>query len=513
MSRKRRRPDIRTVIIRVLQLFGVYALVCVLLIPLFHREADEEAAAQVVQEVFGNDDTAETDESDSSISDGATSDSAYSSDANAEKNGDDISINSSDSQVGQSQERILCIDDNVDALIWRLRVIEEAEEEIILTTFDFWDDESGRDIMSALYAAAERGVHVKILIDGLKGEFKIEDSDFFQTLIAHENVEAKFYNPFQLTNLWTVNYRMHDKYLIADDEVYILGGRNTNNLFLGDYVERTNMDRDMLVYEAGEEQGTLAELKAYFDEIWEQSCNETLNGSADTETCSELLEHYASLKERYPEAFMETDWEGATIACDKIILLTGETEAFNKTPQIWETICALMEESEEIIIQTPYVVCGWEMYADLTSLCDAGKSIEIITNAVENGANPFGCVDYLSQKNEILDTGVSVYEWIGDQSMHAKTILLDDNISIVGSFNLDMRAVYLDTEMMLVIVSSELNAQLREQMDELKEASCHVLPDGEEEYGAVYEEIEMGTGKKIFYTGLRVITRLFRHLL
>ena len=42
---------------------------------------------------------------------------------------------------------------------------------------------------------------------------------------------------------------MHDKYLIADDFAYILGGRNTDNRFLGNYQEHYNVDRDNLVYE------------------------------------------------------------------------------------------------------------------------------------------------------------------------------------------------------------------------------------------------------------------------
>lgn len=50
-------------------------------------------------------------------------------------------------------ERILCIDDNKEALIWRLRLIGAAKERIILTIFDFRDEESGQDIMAALWEA------------------------------------------------------------------------------------------------------------------------------------------------------------------------------------------------------------------------------------------------------------------------------------------------------------------------------------------------------------------------
>lgn len=66
-------------------------------------------------------------------------------------------------------ERVRSIDDNSDALLWRLRLIEEAKERIILTTFDFWDEESGQDVIGALWAAAERGVRVQVLLDGING--------------------------------------------------------------------------------------------------------------------------------------------------------------------------------------------------------------------------------------------------------------------------------------------------------------------------------------------------------
>ena len=67
-------------------------------------------------------------------------------------------------------ERVLCIDDNREALIWRLRLIDRAENEIILSTFDFRVDNSGKDMIAALNEAAERGVNIKILVDGISGD-------------------------------------------------------------------------------------------------------------------------------------------------------------------------------------------------------------------------------------------------------------------------------------------------------------------------------------------------------
>ena len=56
-------------------------------------------------------------------------------------------------------ERVRSIDDNSDALLWRLRLIEEAKERIILTTFDFWDEESGQDVIGALWAGSLALLH------------------------------------------------------------------------------------------------------------------------------------------------------------------------------------------------------------------------------------------------------------------------------------------------------------------------------------------------------------------
>ena len=66
----------------------------------------------------------------------------------------------------------------------------------------------------------------------------------------------------------------------------------------------------------------------------------------------------------------------------------------------------------------------------------------------------------------------------GGYSYHGKSILIDDDLSVIGSFNMDMRSTYLDTELMLVIRSKEINKQLEEGMMEYERVSRQVLEDG-----------------------------------
>lgn len=193
--------------------------------------------------------------------------------------------------------RVQNIEDNEDALLWRLRSICAAKKEIVLVTFDFRDDNSGQDIMSALADAAKRGVHIKLLIDGLNGEMHLKKSNNFSTLCSMSNVEIKFYNPIHFRKLWKINYRMHEKYLIIDNRILILGGRNTNDLFLGNYVDKCNYDRDLLLYVKDTmAHNVLQDLKEHFGNLWESdacevfACQKIKNNMQDA-----LAEHYKKL--------------------------------------------------------------------------------------------------------------------------------------------------------------------------------------------------------------------------
>lgn len=90
---------------------------------------------------------------------------------------------------------------------------------------------------------------------------------------------------------------------------------------------------------------------------------------------------------------------------------------------------------------------------------------------MEIGSNPFGCTDYLNQKKPLRDTGASMYEYLGDQALHTKALVVGEDLTLAGSCNFDMRSVYLDTELMLAIHSPQLNAQIRGQIQVLKEQS------------------------------------------
>ena len=417
----------------------------------------------------------------------------------------------------ENNERIRCIDDNEEALIWRLRMIGAAKENIVLATFDLRADDSGSEILAALYQAADRGVQVQLLIDGIYQKLFLDSNKLFQALSAHENVEVRIYNPITVTNLFRLNYRMHDKYLIVDERMYLLGGRNTNDIFLGDKQTGINADRDILMYDiSGGKADSFLKLEHYFQQIWNENHvvkKKNHHGQEYyAEQYNELRGKYDTLRRKYKDIENYDDWEKDTFAVEKITLIDNGTQAGRKSPQVLQAIEALALQGENVIIQTPYVICNNYMYEVLENVSKKAET-KVILNAVEKGSNPWGCTDYLNQKQRILDTGVTVYELMNEHAVHAKAVLVDDDISIVGSYNLDMRSTYLDTELMLVIESKQLNEQIRDTETIYMEKSKEVQADGQETEGSLYKEKTLDKKKKMFYSALRVLVRPFRHLL
>lgn len=382
-----------------------------------------------------------------------------------------------------SCDRAYIIEDNEEALLQRLRMIEQARDRIILSTFEFRADESGKDMLAALLAAAKRGVSIKVIADGIPAFIKIERNEYFYALAAMENVEIKIYNRFNPSTPWKLMGRLHDKYLIADKDLYLLGGRNTYDFFLGNHGYK-NYDRDVLVYttDPDSKESSIHQLEDYFESVWELKESTPFKARNTKKTSAarkELGERYERIKKEYPTLAEKTDYAGMTFEVRKITLLSNPMHVYSKEPTLFYSLAEIMKHSEgDIFIHTPYIICNDWMYQCFQEICEINPDTVLMTNSAANNGNPFGASDYLLHKDRLVDTGLTIYEYEGGVSYHGKSISVGDRLAIVGSFNMDMRSVYLDTELMLVIDSEAVNRQLRENM-EMYEASATRVTDKE----------------------------------
>lgn len=386
-------------------------------------------------------------------------------------------------------ERAVIVEDNSEALLSRVRMIQNAQSEIILSTFDFMSDESGRIMLGALCGAADRGVKVNVLVDGFDGVLHTKWNPYFYALSAKENVSFMMYNEINPFTMYKGMARMHDKYLIVDRQIYMLGGRNTFNYFLGDYSDYKNYDRDVLVWRstpaAEQEKASVNELLAYYETVKNSGeCSRSAHGKslADRYCVKHAAERIAQDYEKYcsehEELLENYSYEDNTFPVESIALLSNPVNAGVKEPVVWHKLMSLIGSAEDSVkLHTPYIICNDMMYDTLKDAA-AGKNVTVMTNSVANNGNSFGAADLEKNRDRMLDTGVTLLEYDGGVSYHGKSMVIDDDISVVGSFNMDMRSAYLDTELMLVIKSDELNAQLRGIMSEYEKSAVTALPDG-----------------------------------
>lgn len=411
-------------------------------------------------------------------------------------------------------ERVLCIDDNDDALYWRLRLINEAKEEITYSCFEVHDDKATFDVFAALYDAAERGVKVNLLFDGIFTGKNLIFSSIFRTLAYHENVTLKLYNIPNIFIPWQYSFRMHDKYIICDRKMYMLGGRNTFDKFLGSYSSEKNIDREILVYDTEEidNESSINQLNSYFEKMWEASeeVKVGINGPVMKKIQKKLEERACELPEIYPLAYTSVNLDEVSLCANKITLLSNSTDVKNKEPIIMYTLYRMMKDSEKIFIQTPYLIMDDWMFDELSER-SAYSDISVITNSVETGANYFGCGDYLFEKKRLSTIPMDRYELV-DSSSHTKAFLFDERLCVVGSFNYDMRSSYLDTELMLAIDSPELYSELHKTIEGQINKSRHIDKYGNMTYGSDYEEVELTTSRMIILYICGGIGRLIRHL-
>lgn len=399
-------------------------------------------------------------------------------------------------------ERAVIVEDNCDALLDRVRMIQNAQSEIILSTFDFMSDESGRIMLGALCEAADRGVKVEVLVDGFDGVLHMKWNPYFYVLSSKENAMVMMYNEINPFTMYKGMARMHDKYLIADRQIYMLGGRNTFNYFLGDYSDYKNYDRDVLVWRsepaAELETASVNQLLAYYETVKNSGeCKNFVSGKALADrycvkhAAQRIESDYKEYCDKHEELSQVYSYKDNTFSVDGITLLSNPVNAEVKEPVVWHQLMSLVSSAEESVkMHTPYIICNDMMYDTLADAV-SGKEVSVMTNSVANNGNSFGAADLEKNRDRMLETGIRLLEYDGGVSYHGKSMVIDDDISVVGSFNMDMRSAYLDTELMLVIKSEELNAQLRDIMSGYEKSAVTALSDGsyDNPYNVVPQEI------------------------
>jgi putative cardiolipin synthase len=427
----------------------------------------------------------------------------------------------------EGQDRVVLIEDRYFSGIARINLIEKAQQTLDIAYFTIDDGISSNIFYGKILDAADKGVKVRILIDGIFHNLRGSSRDIRYTLTSHPNIQLKFYEPLSLLRPWTWNNRLHDKYIIMDNELAMIGGRNIGDRYFLDekYGGEIVNDRDVIIINTDAKElsnSVVSKMTDYFESVWNHKYSKNPIGSSikylkkrGKAKEQDIRDCINKLKDTHPGIFNRyIDWLSISVPTKKVTLIHNPIERLNKEPWVWGEITRLMDQAKEsIFIQSPYIIPTKNMLKYIKSDIDLSKEIVVLTNSIASSPNYPGAAGYIGNRRNIRYISNSLYEYHGTGSIHGKSYIIDNRISLVGSFNIDARSAFLSTETMVVIDSEEFAQVLKGKVNDLINDS--LLVEGRSLYreNPFVEEKKVPIGKVILVGVLWAVTYFFDYLL
>jgi cardiolipin synthase len=316
-----------------------------------------------------------------------------------------------------------------------LEAIESAHHHIFLATYIFESNQAGQAFADALQRAHERGVDVRVLLDGA-GEWYSWPR--IRRRLSRAGVRvARFLPPQLIPPRLLLNLRNHRKILVVDGHTAFTGGMN-----IGDrHYASQGGARDIHFRIAGP---VAEQIEAVFLQDWDFTTGE-ISDHPDTELA--------------PDA--------GSALCRTVV--NGPNEDLGRLTMI--LVGAAAAAQERLVIVTPYFLPPRELVGTLQAAAVRGTRVDIILPAHNN--LPF--VHWATQNMlwELVEWGVNVYYRDG-QFAHSKLFLVDNQYSQVGSANMDPRSLRLNFELTVEVYDRDLTANLTEEVDTIIAGSRRV---------------------------------------
>lgn len=419
-------------------------------------------------------------------------------------------------------ERVSLVEDRYESYLTRIDLIEGAEDSLDIAYYTLHDGETTRVVLGSILDAADRGVEVRFLLDGMFHNLKKDIKDVIYTFNEHPNIELKFYEDLKPLQPWTFNNRLHDKFIIVDGEKFLLGGRNIGDkYFLENFDEKKQVrDRDIFVYKEDKGKASVVDdLLEYFEKLWnvDYSQNPVKIMNEKKKDKAELMgnvlrERYEKEKKENKDLERELDYKTNTFETNKVSIVSNPINRGNKYPTAFKTLAKLASRAKKIDVQSPYVLPTSMMRHYVEDYDIDFDRVNLYTNSEYASPNPFGMAGYRKYRKRIVDSGVNVYEYQGPGSIHGKSYIFDDRLSVVGSLNIDNRSAFLSTETIVLVDSEDFSKSLLKELDKLEGNSFLVKEDYE--YEDIGQEIkEASFVKKLIIRILSVFTYFFDFML
>ena len=389
------------------------------------------------------------------------------------------------------------LSDAHQALIERVKLLRSAKQHIALQYYLWRPDTSGLTLLKELLNAVERGVTVDLLLDDHHSK-PIEP--LLRDLSSRSNFNVKFFNPFKhrrwrwvnwLTDFKRMNRRMHNKAMIIDDRIAIVGGRNVGDEYFGTHAGQLFSDLDVIargpvVAKIMEEwrhywlcalSRSISLIKRshrsrLFEEIWKvfESKQETKDLNQYVLSDKQLTDDTKAIPAFSALAQVVSD--------DPLKADLSAQPKRSLTQQIAKTIGSA---TQSILLVSPYFVPTATGVKELEKLAEQGVEVRVLTNSLAVTDVPAVHAGYQRRRRRLLLAGVKLFELRRTEetlrkdmkpyfrrsasSLHAKTVTVDGNKVFVGSFNFDPRSAQINTESGIIIESEAMAMQINSMFD------------------------------------------------
>jgi cardiolipin synthase len=304
-----------------------------------------------------------------------------------------------------------------------LDAIRRAQLRIEFETYIYDSGTVGAQFTSALEAAARRGVQVRLVFDAI-GSHTLKKAD--RERLERAGCRIGWVNPVMSRSIEEINYRSHRKALVVDGAVAFVGGMGVADQWMQSN-DGMPAWRDTQIEIRGP---AVADIEAAFDQNW------ILTGG--------VVEPRVAARESAPGQ------------AESIVVWSAPQGGANGMKLLY--LLALAAARREVDIESPYLITD---ASSQWSIADARRRGVRVRMVVDGDRTDAKVVKYASraQYEQLLGEGVEIAEY-QPTMMHAKTMVVDGTLSIVGSANFDNRSLELNDELNVAVFDPALAARL-----------------------------------------------------
>lgn len=351
--------------------------------------------------------------------------------------------------------------------------IDTAKSYVYVEYFILVDDETTKPIMDALERACARGVKVKVLSDHI-AQFSYPKRK--ETIRRFKDMGAE-YLPMLPVQPLKRHYRRpdlrnHRKLVVIDGTLGYIGSQN---LITDHYHKKANIAKGLHWKElvAKIEGPIVREVEAIFVTDWYSESDDLL------------------LPERGSVHVGEIDPD--KLDCQMV----PSGPSFENDNNLKMFGAVIQNARRRISVTSPYYVPDESLQMALVTAGARGLDVELFVSEISDQFMVYHA--QRSYYEELLRAGVKIYAYAAPTILHAKHLTIDDDVSVIGSSNMDIRSLTLHMEMMMLVHGKDFCDRMREVEDSYRASSKQIHLD---------EWLKRPTGEKVFDNLMRLTSAL-----